>query len=54
MANSRFLLDTNAMIFLTAKGSTIPPNLQAELDKAYAVYKCHYRNRIILKIGDAT
>ena len=34
MTESRFLLDTNAIIFLTAKGSIIPASVQAELNKA--------------------
>jgi predicted nucleic acid-binding protein len=31
---NRFVLDTNAVIFLIAKGSNIPANLETELNKA--------------------
>jgi len=34
MTRNRFVLDTNAIIFLTTKGSTIPASLQNELDEA--------------------
>ena len=34
MTESRFVLDTNAVIFLAAKGSMIPVSLQIDLDKA--------------------
>ena len=34
MAKSRFVLDTNAVIFLTTRGNVIPPDLEKELDDA--------------------
>jgi predicted nucleic acid-binding protein len=34
MTENRFVLDTNAIIFLTTKGNTIPSILQDELDEA--------------------
>jgi len=34
MPKNNFLLDTNAVIFLTTKGSEIPLDLQSELNKA--------------------
>jgi predicted nucleic acid-binding protein len=34
MTESRFVLDTNAVIFLTTKGNLIPSFLQSELDAA--------------------
>jgi len=34
MTESRFVLDTNAVIFLTTKGKVIPSGLENELDEA--------------------
>jgi predicted nucleic acid-binding protein len=34
MTETRFVLDTNAVIFLTARGNVIPSNLEKELDMA--------------------
>jgi predicted nucleic acid-binding protein len=34
MAKSRFVLDTNAVIFLTTKGNVIPSDIEHELDEA--------------------
>jgi predicted nucleic acid-binding protein len=40
MTKSRFVLDTNAVIFLTTKGNVIPSNLEHELDEADLYISC--------------
>jgi predicted nucleic acid-binding protein len=34
MAESRFMLDTNAVIFLTTRGNAVPPDLENDLNDA--------------------
>jgi len=34
MTNSRFVLDTNAVIFLTTRGNVVPADLENDLDEA--------------------